>query len=80
MIDGKVEEMFKLISFLLCKNSNYGKYVVFHFTWHGFILSDKNKHIHNFKLISYLGPFPCVPGPPPIPTGKRRRRRRVKVV
>ena len=24
---------------------------------------------------NFLGPFPCVPGPPPIPTGKRRRRR-----
>lgn len=23
----------------------------------------------------FSGPFPCIPGPPPIPTGKRRRKR-----
>ena len=30
----------------------------------------------NCLLILLTGPFPCVPGPPPIPTGRRRRRRR----
>ncbi len=29
----------------------------------------------NGFITVYLGPFPSVPGPPPIPTGKRRKKR-----
>merc|ERR1712008_57477 len=47
--------------------------------------NDNNDNVANFNFVNnnnggnnqntiQICPFPCVPGPPPVPTGKRRRR------